>query len=151
VTTPAIDTSVAVLRALLTEDMDTFRRLHAELGPDQRRAFAVLLGAAFTEAVTRRFGSHHTAADIVEFVAEARASQVGAEATTAADAEKAIRAALGEDQLIDDLDARALAAAQTAMLFALANETDASRNAVDTLLAEAAAQAEAYLRRRANQ
>jgi hypothetical protein len=66
-------------------------------------------------------------------------------------ANPATRAALGEDQLLDDLDARTLDAAQTAMLFALANETDASRNAVEALLAEAAAQAEAYLRRQANQ
>jgi hypothetical protein len=71
-----------------------------------------------------------------------------AEAVPAEDAEAVIRAALGEDDLVDGLNGQAFGAAQTAMLFALTR--DGSDAAVDALLGTAAAQAEDYLQRRAN-
>jgi len=69
---------------------------------------------------------------------------VGAE-----DAERVIRAALGENHLIDTLDWRSIGAAQTAVLFALVHEDNDGLEEVDALLAGAAADAAAYLRRRA--
>jgi hypothetical protein len=146
VTNPDVTSAAAALRALLTEDLDTYRRLHAGLGAGQRRAFAVALTIAFNEAAVRQFGDDHTPASIIEFVAGARARypRTG-EAVPAEDAEAVIRAALGEDDLIDRLDGHAYGAAQTAMLFALTRED----NDVDALLASAAAQAEDYLQRRA--
>jgi len=134
---------------LLVKDIDTARRLRGELDFDGRRAYAVLLGTAFSRAVNRRFAEHPTKANIIEFVAEARVryprtgEMVGAE-----DAERVIRAALGEDHLIDTLDWRSVGAAQTAVLFALVHEDDDSPEQVDALLAGAAADAAAYLRRR---
>jgi|GEM_PF-1915591 len=145
-----LDSSVAALRALLVKDIDTAGRLRGELDSDGRRAYAVLLGTAFSRAVNRRFRGHHTNADIIEFVAEARAryprtgEMVGAE-----DAERVIRAALGENHLIDTLDWRSIGAAQTAVLFALVHEDNDGLEEVDALLAGAAADAAAYLRRRA--
>jgi hypothetical protein len=151
-TSTDVSSAVAVLRALLTEDLDTYRRLHTGLGADQRHALAVVLTVAFNEAVTRRFGEGHTPADIIEFVAEARARypRTG-EAVPAEDAEAVIRAALGEDDLIDRLNGHAFGAAQTAMLFALTRDGETTSVIVDTLLASAAGQAEDYLRRRASQ
>ena len=61
-----------------------------------------------------------------------------------------IRAALGEDDLINMLNGYAFGAAQTAMLFALTNETVAAHDTIEPLLASAAGQAEAYLQRRAS-
>jgi hypothetical protein len=147
VTNPDVTSAVATLRALLTEDLDTYRRLHAGLDAGQRMAFAVALTVAFDEAAVRRFGDDHTQADVIEFVADARARypRTG-EAVPAEDAETVIRAALGEDDLIDRLDGHAFGAAQTAMLFALTRDDDA----IDALLASAGAQAEDYLQRRAN-
>lgn len=49
-----------------------------------------------------------------------------------------IRAALGEDHLIDAMDGRTYGAAQTSMLFAITHENGASAEDVDGLLAEAA-------------
>ena len=43
-------------------------------------------------------------------------------------AERVIRAALGEDNLIKDMDGRARGAAQTFMLLALAHENDILRS-----------------------
>src|SRR5262249_10981573 len=131
-------------------DIDTAGRLRGELDSEGRRAYAVLLSTALSRAVNRRFREHHTSADIIEFVADARAryprtgEMVGAE-----EAERVIRAALGEDHLIDTLDWRSISAAQTAVLFALVHEDDDAPEEVDALLAGAAADATAYLRRRA--
>jgi hypothetical protein len=147
VTSMKVTSAVAALRALLTEDLDAYRRLHAALDAGQRLAFAVVLTVAFDEAAVRRFGDDHTLADIIEFVADARARypRTG-EAVPAEDAETVIRAALGEDDLIDRLDGHAYGAAQTAMLFAL---TRADHD-IDALLSSAGTQAEDYLQRRTN-
>lgn len=144
-----VDSSVAALRALLTEDFSTYKRLHAELDTDQRRVFAVVLSAAFNEAAVRQFGKHYTRADVIEFVADARARYAG-EPVGAEDAETVIRVALGEEHLLGKLNGYASGAAQTAMLFALTHESDASRDGVEALLADAVEQAAAYLRRRAS-
>ena len=45
----------------------------SELDTSQRQALAVVLTVAFNEAAVCRFGEQHTPADIIEFVAEARA------------------------------------------------------------------------------
>ena len=148
-TTSPIDNSVTVLHALLTEDMETFRRLHAAQNAEERRAFAVVLTAAFTTAALERFGEQPSPADIIGFVADARARVVGPEAVPPEDAERVIRAALGEDHLIDAMDGRAYGAAQTSMLFAITHENGASAERVGGLLAEAAEEAAAYFRRRA--
>lgn len=145
-----VNNAVAILRAFLTEDFSTYRRLLADLDAGQRRAFALVLTAAFTEAAASRFGERPAAADVIEFVADARARYPGTgEAVPAEDAETVIRAAVGEDNLIGTLDGHASGAAQTAMLFALTHESSASGDTIDTLLATAAEQAADYLRRRA--
>ena len=140
-----VTSAVAVLRALLTEDLGTYRRLHAGLDAGQRLAFAVVLTVAFGQAAVRRFGDDHTPAAIIEFVADARAWYPQPdEAVPAEDAETVLRAALGEDDLIDRLDGHAYSAAQTAMLYALTRDNDD----IDALLASAAPQAEDYLKHR---
>lgn len=116
---------------------------------EERRAFAVVLTLAFTEAAAERFGAHPSASDIVEFVTDASARVIGPWAVAPEDAERVIRAALGEDHLAAAMDGQAYGEAQTSMLFALTHEGDASAERVDGLLAEAAAEASAYFDRRA--
>lgn len=137
-----VSSAVAALRAFLAEDFSTFRRLHADLHAGARGAYALVVTAAFTSAVIRRFGEQPSAADVIEFVAEARAKYpTTGEAVSAEDAETVIRAATGEDGLIGALDGRASGAAQTAMLFALTHEGDASADAIEALLESSATQA----------
>lgn len=151
-TSTEVGSAAAVLRALLTEDLDTYSRLHTGLDAGQRRALAVVLTVAFNQAAAQRFGDERTPADIIEFVAEARARYPRAgEAVPAEDAEAVIRAALGEDDLIDQLNGHAFGAAQTAMLFALTRDGETTSDTVDALLACAAEQAEDYLGRRTSQ
>jgi hypothetical protein len=145
-----VDGPVDILRALLDGDFDTYQRLHAGLAPEQRPAFAVVLTAAFSEAVVRWFGKERSTADVIEFVAEARAQYPRtAQTVRAEDAEKAIRGALGEENLGSELSGKARGAAQTAMLFAITQAYGASRAGIDALLADAGEQAKAYFRRRA--
>jgi hypothetical protein len=149
VTNSDIDSSIAVLRALLTEDFDTYRHLNAELDRSANKVFAAVLGAAFTEAATRRFGEKPSIPEIIEFVAETRAvySRTG-EIVAAEDAEHMIRAALGEDHLVDNMNGRAMGAAQTAMLFALVHEASASAAQIDDLLTVAEERVSSYFERK---
>jgi hypothetical protein len=149
VTTPAIDNSVTVLHALLTEDMNAFHRLYAAQDDEEQRAFAAVLTVAFMKAAVERFGEHPSPDDIIEFVADARTRVVGPETVPPEDAEHAIRAALGEDHLIGAMGGRAYGAAQTSMLFAIIHENDVSTERIDGLLDEAAREVAAYFERRA--
>lgn len=145
-----VDSAVAVLRAFLTRDFATYQSLREGLDASQRQAFAVVLAAAFTKAATRRFGEKPPAADVIEFVAEARARYpTAAGIVSAEDAETVIRTFTGDDDLVGELDGRRSGAAQTAMLFALIHENEAPVAAIDALLAEAITQAEDYFQRRA--
>jgi hypothetical protein len=110
-----------------------------------------VLTAAFTKAALERFSEQPSADEVIGFVADARARVVGPEAVAPEDAERVIRAALGEDHLIDAMDGRTYGAAQTSMLFAITHENGASAERVNGLLAEAAEKATAYFRRRAGQ
>lgn len=149
VTSQALGTASGTVRAFVTGSFGTYRQLHSELGAEERAAFAVVLAAAFREATARRFGEDRTSGDIVEFVAEARARYPRvSESVTALDAENVIRAALGEEDLIDSMSGYAYGAAQAAMLFALTHETETPSDDIDSLLATATRQAEGYLQRR---
>ena len=145
-----VDSAVAVLRAFLTRDFSTYQSLREGLDASQRQAFAVVLAAAFAKAATRRFGEKPPEADVIEFVAEARARYpTAAGIVSAEDAETVIRTFTGDDDLVGELDGRRSGAAQTAMLFALIHENEAPVAAIDALLAEAITQAEDYFQRRA--
>jgi hypothetical protein len=126
------------MRALLTDDIDTFRRLNAGLDGDETRAFAALLAAVFFMAASGKFGKDYTVADVIEFVAEARAQHVGPEIVSAEDAEQVIRAVLGEEGLIAGMSASARAHAQTVMLVALVRDAGLSAEEIDALLDAAA-------------
>lgn len=146
--TPATENAVSELRAFLTGDMDTFQRLHDAQDADGRRAFAVVLMLAFSEAAKKQFGERPEPEKIIDFVAEARVGSIGPDTIPPENAERMIRGVLGEENLVSDMDARARGAAQTAMLYALTRSHDASE--IDGLLAQAAGEAEAYFQRRAS-
>jgi len=146
-TVPAIDSSIPVMRALLTADMDTFRRLHAGLTGDERRVFAALLTASFDKAANDKFGKHCTTADVIEFVAKARAEYVGPETVSAEDAERVIKAALGDEAQVDAMDAYTFGQAQTAMLLAVVRDSRSSNDEIDALLSTVAQQVRSFFER----
>jgi hypothetical protein len=146
-TTSAIDKSVLMTKALLVDDIDTYRRLNAGLSADETRVFAALLAAAFDKAANDRFGNDRTAADIIEFVAEARARYVGTETVSAEDAERVIRAVLGEESLTNGMSAYARGQARTAMLVALVRDASLSTDEIDVFLEAAAQQVRSFFER----
>jgi hypothetical protein len=148
-TTPATASSVSALRALLTDDMDEFRTRHGQLKGDERRAFAAILTIAFNDEVNGRFGEDHEVSDVIEFVARARTKYVGTGTVTAEDGERVIRAARGEDDQVDAMDAYQFGAAQTAMLLALVRDRNASPEDIDALLQTAEQQARSFFERQA--
>lgn len=148
-TSPSVDSAVAELKASLTGDMDTFRRLHDAQDADGRRAVTAVLTFAFTKAAETRFSGHPSPEDVIDFVADARARTVGPHGAPPEDAEKVIRAALNEEHLLSTMEPRAIAAAQMSMLFAITHENDDAPGQIDSLLAWAAGEAESYFQRRA--
>lgn len=128
--------------------MDTFRRLHAKQDQQEQRAYAALLTTAFVRAVTKRFAEHSSPNEIIDFVADARVRIVGPEAMVPEDAERVIRAALGEDDLINDMSGKAYGAAQVSVLFAITHENDSAADSIDVLLAQAADDTADYFHRR---
>jgi hypothetical protein len=130
--------------------MDTFHRLYAEQDPREHRAYAALLTTAFYRAASERFAQESSPAAIIEFVSEARARIVGPEAMVPEDAERVIRAALGEEHLIDDMDGKAYGRAQVSVLFAITHENDDAPKEIDVLLSSAADETAEYFRRQEN-
>jgi hypothetical protein len=146
VTANPVDSATATLRDFLDERFSDYRQHHTQLNAAGRAAFAVLLTAAFRKAATRRFSADSPPETIIRFVAEARAQYTTTgELVAAEDAEKVIRAALGEEHLVDDMDGRRFGSAQTAMLFALTHDTPEARGSIDSLMADAAKETETYL------
>ena len=132
------DEQVAAMRAMLSGDFDEHWRLAARL--DQTTGwdeYATLLAAAFLEAVDRRFGKGYTPAEIIRFVADARASfdQSGDELDPRA-AERLVRAVLGDGD-VDDLDDQIRARAQTVLLSALITDEHLDEAGLDQFMNDA--------------
>lgn len=134
---PVTDHQVATLRALLAGDLDEHARLRAQLDRDADRAgYSALIAAAFFEAADRRFAESHAKADIVEFVASARATTPGtAEKIEPLLAERMIRGVF-EDETLGDVPDQVVVEAQLLLLAALLGEARPGAAELDGLLAE---------------
>lgn len=134
-----LGTSIDALRALLTEDFDGHKRLLAErdqLG--ERRGYALLLSAAFIEAVHRRFGEDRTRAEIIRFVGELRSTyEHTGEQINPETAENMILAALGDEDMRDHISGEEMGAVQTAVMFAIIRREQLSADGLDAFLKDA--------------
>jgi hypothetical protein len=133
------DQQVAVIRALMGRDAETYRRLRAELDRKaDRLGFLTVLCCCFIEAVERRFdrgGSLAGAAEIIEFVADVRTrTPEAADALDARTAERVIWYAL-DDSGLDDMDSKAFVRTQILLLAALAADADLDDAAVEEFMA----------------
>jgi len=131
------DEQIAVLRAMLTANGD-YDRLSDQLDrTDGWGDYTVLVSAAFFEAVDRRFGKGYTRAEIVQFVADARArfDQSGHDLDPLA-AERLVLSALDEES-IDDLDDKTLGQTQVVFLAALIADEQFDAPGLDEFLVEA--------------
>jgi hypothetical protein len=129
---------VATLRAFLARDFDNYERLYAQLDRSTAKSgYTALIAAAFIEAVDRRFGEGSTDADVVEFVASARArfDESGDEIDPRA-AERMIRAVYTDEE-IDDLDTDTVVGTEVILLAALVADEEFNDAALDEFLAKA--------------
>jgi hypothetical protein len=135
---PVTDDQVAVLRALLVDDMDSYRQLFGQLDrAEAKRGYPALVTAAFGEAVERRFGRHYQPADIVSFVADVRARSDRLARELDPDvSERVINAVLGHGSA-RDLDREAVTRAKLVLLGGLVADARLDDAGLDDLLAAA--------------
>jgi predicted nucleic acid-binding protein len=135
---PVTDEQVAVLRALLRDDMDRYRQLFDGLDRAQaRKGYPALVTAAFIEAVERRFGTTWQPADIVTFVADVRArSDLAATGLDPDAAERVILTVLGQ-QTTRDLPREAVTRAKLVLLAGLISDAGLDEAGLDEFLAAA--------------
>jgi hypothetical protein len=135
---PVTDDQVAVLRALLVDDMDSYRQLFGQLDrAEAKRGYPALVTAAFGEAVERRFGQHYQPADIVSFVADVRARSDRLARELDPDvSERVINAVLGH-RSARDLDREAVTRAKLVLLGGLVADARLDDAGLDDLLAAA--------------
>lgn len=131
------DQQFATLRALLAGNFDEHRKLLSRLNQDaDREGYSALIAAAFFVAADRRFAARHAQADIVEFVASARASSDdAAEKIDPLLAERMIRGVF-EDETVDDVSDQAIVETQILLLAALVSEAKLDESSLDEFLAE---------------
>jgi len=114
------DEQAAALRTMLAGDFDEHNRISAHLDrTDGWGEYPALIQAAFFEAADRRFGKGYTDAEIIQFVADARArfDQTGRDIDARA-AERLLRATQGVGS-VDDLDDKTVVGTETLLLGAL--------------------------------
>lgn len=123
------------LDAFLRRDFDTYRSLAAEV---DNRELARALASVFFVAMDDKFGDSGTSADVIAFVASARArfDDTGDKVDPGV-AEKLIRAAVFDETLPDDLDPQAQGGAETVLLAALADQDAWTDEHVAKVIAEA--------------
>jgi len=135
---PVTDDQVAVLRALLADDQDLYKALYAQLDRDRDNAgYIAMITAAFAEAAERRFGKNYQLADVIEFVADARArSERAAQELDPLIAERVIEVALGQGS-VADVSKTTIASTQLLLLAALVADEHFNDACLDAFLADA--------------
>lgn len=134
----------AMLRALLTDDEATGKRLAEEV--ESRGAadtFALVLAVAFIIAVRRHFRDGYSAAGVIELVANVRASSAEtAETIDPLGAESLIRTALGEpSDPAADADAETKGNTEVGTLMTLVGHQQLSDDELDAFIADVLAEA----------
>jgi hypothetical protein len=133
------DEHVAVMRAMLAGDFDEYDRLSRQLDETDGwgEDYPFLLGAAFFEAVDRRFSKSTPMAEVVRFVASARErfdqSSKDIDPTLA---ERLISSVFTLESL-EDVDDRAIGLTQTVLIGELITIHEPDDAALDEFMAEA--------------
>lgn len=134
---PVTDAQAAALRALLAADEDLYRSLSANLDSAAAdKSYRALITAALGLAVERRFGTNYDPAEIVVFIAHARArSDTAASRLDPDTCERVVRTALGAG-IVPGWDTKAITSAEL-LLGGLAADAGYTAAALDEFLAAA--------------
>jgi len=140
---------VAVLRAALVGDDETFERLSGESDQDYGDAFGVLMATAFILAARRRFPGEWSSADVIRFVGQVRAGYDDEDdSVDPGAAEQLLLAALRDTPMPAGIDEETKAHAQFVLLSSLVGDEDLDGQELDTLLAEARQMADRWMAER---
>jgi predicted nucleic acid-binding protein len=135
---PVTDEQVAVLRALLRDDMDRYRQLFDGLDREQaNKGYPALVTAAFIEAVERRFGTTSQPADIVMFVADVRSRSDLAATELDPDAAERVILAVLDQGTTRGLPREAVSRAKLVLLAGLISDANPDEAGLDEFLASA--------------
>ncbi|GGM37490.1 hypothetical protein GCM10011608_22620 [Micromonospora sonchi] len=93
-----------LIRAMARRDWGTADRLLDEVESIDWRGGSQVIAAAFAIAVNERFTADHSPTDVARFVAETRSRFPAAQSLPTLEMEALVRAALGEVDLIENLD-----------------------------------------------
>ncbi|TCC00590.1 hypothetical protein E0H26_02610 [Micromonospora zingiberis] len=134
-----------LVRALARADWDSAEALVAEIGRGGWIGGLQVIGAAFTLAVNRYFGPGTTPTDVAAWVATTRARYDEGDTLPALEMEGLIRAALGEPQLVDNIPAETMIAAEIFVLGQLLLEMTLTPDELNEFVAEAEEVAAEYM------
>ncbi|MEV4711840.1 hypothetical protein [Micromonospora sp. NPDC049374] len=134
-----------LIRALARADWDAAEALVAEIGRGGWVGGLQVIGAAFTLAVHRHFPAEATPSDVAAWVSATRARYPDGDTLPALEMEGLIRAALGEPELIDNISAETMLAAEVFVLGQLLLEKKLTSAELDEFVAEAEAVAAEYM------
>jgi hypothetical protein len=134
-----------LIRALARADWDAADALVGEIGASGWVGGLQVVGAAFALAVHRRFAPDATPTEVAGWVAATRAQYEDGGTLPALEMEGLIRAALGEEELADNIPAETMIAAEVFVLGQLLLEAKLSPSELDEFVNEAEEVAAEYL------
>ncbi|MDG4762972.1 hypothetical protein O7632_02425 [Solwaraspora sp. WMMD406] len=134
-----------LIRAMARGDWGTADRLLAEIGDKGLREGPQTITAAFFVAAQRRFGETPDLQQVATFVATTRQRYADGHELPALAMEGMIRAALGEPDLIDDIDAETAFSMQIAVLGTLLQDREWTEAELEEFIREVEQTAAQYM------
>lgn len=132
----AVENPERFIRAMARSDWEAVDEQIKALESSGWEGGSQYIGAAFAILVHRRFDSNLDYANIAKFVRDTQANYEGGARMPALEMEGMIRAALGEDHLIDDMEPEKMLAVQVMLLGALLQGADLDVEQLDAFMAE---------------
>jgi hypothetical protein len=137
-----MDENTLFLRALLRQDWESYDTFAAEFERQGKGTPVAIIGFAFHLAVRRCLGSRRDPAEVIRFVADARATLSEGRDIPVREAEALVYATLDIDapgvaETIKGLDVGKIAEIEGQLLFTLIRDEHLTDEQLDALLAEA--------------
>lgn len=124
-----------LLKATFVEDFDEVDRINADLGDTDWKDSGLLIAAVFSVAIEERFAKDSSRSAVKDFITAARADYAEADnPIKPLVAEGVVRAALGEEELLDGISAAESMQVQMILAHKIISEGEKSPAEIDALL-----------------
>ncbi|MEV4709893.1 hypothetical protein [Micromonospora sp. NPDC049374] len=125
-----------LIRAMARRDWGTVDQILDGLETTGWRGGSQMIGAAFAIGVNERFAAGHSPTDVARFVAETRSQFPDAQSLPALEMEGLVRAALGEVDLIENLNPETALQMQIVFLGKLLQDRDHDEAQLEEFIAD---------------